>query len=488
MNSFKLPDSLEGCRVHLVGAKGTGMCAIAEILKYSGALLSGSDVADEFYTDRILSELGIVVNQFDPLNIDSTIDIVIHSAAYNHETHPELLRAKQLGISLVTYPEALGAISRTMDSSGVCGVHGKTTTTALAGIVARACTLPATILAGSAVTGFGDRSTLFLGSRYFIAETCEYRKHFLFFSPNRIVLTSIEPDHQDYFPDLDSIMTAFKEYILLLPPAGLLVYCADDEGAAELASLISGLRPDIQLIPYGFSASGRFRIVNYTVEHEQARFSLAGSSASFTLKVPGRHVALDAVAAIALCDFIATGAGHPLEHDSLMRIAEALASFTGSKRRSERIGEAGGIIIMDDYAHHPTAINTTLAGLKEFYPDRRLVVDFMSHTASRTKALFSEFSSAFNQSDEVILHRIYPSAREAPDPETTGERLYLAVKALGTAVKYFENPLDATDYLVESLHPGDLFITMGAGDNWKLGKAVHERLMTIDASKRKDAL
>ncbi len=188
MSSFMLPEPLTGRQIHLVGVKGTGMCALAEILSASGAVVSGSDVADIFYTDRILEALGIAVNAFNPDSIKSTIDLVIHSAAYRPDSHPELLRARDIGIPVSTYPEALGGLSRTMDSSGICGVHGKTTTTALAGIVAKACDLPATILAGSAVADFGDRSTLVLGNKLFIAETCEYRRHFLSFSPQRIVL------------------------------------------------------------------------------------------------------------------------------------------------------------------------------------------------------------------------------------------------------------------------------------------------------------
>ena len=282
MNSFTLPDPLNARQIHLVGAKGTGMCALAEILKASGALINGSDVSDTFYTDRILSALGVAVHDFNPANIHAALDLVIHSAAYRADTHPELLRAKELGIPVATYPEALGALSRTMDSSGICGVHGKTTTTALTGIVARACGLPATILAGSAVSDFGDRSTLVLGNELFIAETCEYRRHFLSFSPHRIVLTSVEPDHQDYYPDLDSIMDAFLEYTLLLPDGGSLIYCSDDRGAANLAIRLHELRPDVVIVPYGFSAKGKYRITDYRVRDERARFSLAGFTVPFS--------------------------------------------------------------------------------------------------------------------------------------------------------------------------------------------------------------
>ena len=219
---------------------------------------------------------------------------------------------------------------------------------------------------------------------------------------------------------------------------------------------------------------------------ERARFDLAGNRSPFFLRLPGRHLALDATAALALCSILAEDLGRSLETADFSSIALALESFAGSRRRSEIIGEAKGVLIMDDYAHHPTAIKTTLAGLREFYPARRLVVDFMSHTASRTKALFDEFATAFESADEVILHKIYPSAREAPDPSVSGEKLYQAVKASGMRASYFENPLDASGYLAGALRSGDLFITMGAGDNWQLGRLVHERLKSGNPAGRKD--
>lgn len=163
----------------------------------------------------------------------------------------------------------------------------------------------------------------------------------------------------------------------------------------------------------------------------------------------------------------------------LSAMVAAVESFSGSRRRSEVLGEARGVLFMDDYGHHPTAIEVTLAGLREFYPTRRLVVDFMSHTCSRTRALLEEFGGAFGDSDLTVLHRIYPSAREAPDPGMTGRVLYERVRANASSasvdgIRYFEEPLEALPFLRAELRPGDLFITMGAGDNWKLGKALYD--------------
>ena len=185
------PDTLAGCRVHLVGIKGTGMTALAEILVGRGAVVSGSDGPEKFYTDALLARLGVPYREsFAAANVEAGVQLVIHSPAYSREEHVELREALARGLPVLSYPEALGRLSAAADSSGVAGTHGKTTTTALAGTLAQALELPVTVLVGSEVAGFGGRSTLVRGERYFVAETCEYRRHFLNFHPRRLVLSS----------------------------------------------------------------------------------------------------------------------------------------------------------------------------------------------------------------------------------------------------------------------------------------------------------
>jgi UDP-N-acetylmuramate--alanine ligase len=222
--------------IYFVGIKGTGVCALAELVLNAGIKVRGSDTDEVFYTDTILKNLQIpYYENFDEDHITKDIDTVIHSAAYSPDTNPELAKALKLNIPIIKYTDALGMWSAKFDSTGVCGVHGKTTTTALAGVCARGAGLPAQILTGSCAFDFGGKSTLNLGDKFFIAETCEYRRHFLSFHPKRIILTSIESDHQDYFPDYKSILDAFVEYCRLLPCGGELIYCADDPGASEAA-------------------------------------------------------------------------------------------------------------------------------------------------------------------------------------------------------------------------------------------------------------
>lgn len=453
------------------------MSALAELLQHAGFQVSGSDQGEVFYTDAILHALGIpYFESFDPLQVPEDAELVIYSAAYSPQTNPELAEVQRRGFPLLKYTDALGAYSAGFDASGIAGVHGKTTTTAMTGVLIRGAGLPAQILAGSAVTAFGGRSTLTLGNTYFVAETCEYRRHFLAFHPRRIVLTSVEPDHQDYYPSYESIRDAFLEYGRKLPPSGQLIYCADDPGATEVAKILeqeAGGR-EKRFIPYGFTASGPFRIQSYHVAHEQAQMVLSGFPDPLVLRIPGRHSALNAVGALALTDaLVKTEEPRGWQQEQWEGARRGLAAFSGSKRRSEILGERGGILFMDDYGHHPTAVRSTLAGLKDFYPQRRLVVSFMSHTYTRTASLLDEFARCFEQAAITVLHKIYPSAREAAASfGINGETLFARVKAHQDAVYYVSEPLDAVGLLRSILRPGDLFITMGAGDNWKLGQAL----------------
>jgi UDP-N-acetylmuramate--alanine ligase len=456
--------------VHMVGVKGTGMAALAELLVAAGARVRGSDVPEKFFTDEILDAAGVpYTGSFDPAHLDPTPDLVVHSAAYAPETNPELVEAGHRGLPIQVYPEALGTFSEGFQrAAGIAGVHGKTTTTALAGVVARALGLPVSVLAGSVVPDFGNRATLSLGDSLFLAETCEYKRHFLHFHPSAILVTSVELDHTDYFTSYDDIFQAFFEYALRLPPGGLLVYCADETGASALASAVRQRRSDVKLVPYGVRAEGDFRVLDRGFAPGESHFRLAGYPPLLSLRVPGTHNVLNAAGACALVFSLAERA---VNSDDLSAVAQALKSFRGSKRRSQLVGEAGGVLVMDDYGHHPTAVDLTLRGLKDFYPDRRLVVDFMSHTYSRTKALLEEFAHAFSAADEVVLHKIYASARETDTLGIDGRTLYGATALAHPHVSYFEEVADAVPYYLKSLKSGDLLVTMGAGDNWKAGQA-----------------
>ncbi|MDR1024503.1 MAG: UDP-N-acetylmuramate--L-alanine ligase [Treponema sp.] len=469
-----------GSRVYFIGIKGTGMCALAELMFAAGFRVSGSDRDDVFYTDSILKALGIPYHEnFSPSHIQDDFDLVIYSAAYSFESNPEMAEARRRGLAIMKYTDALGQYSLNFDSSGIAGVHGKTTVTAMSGHLVRGAGLPAQVLAGSAVRGFNNRSTLNLGNKYFIAETCEYRRHFLSFHPRRIVLTAVESDHQDYYPTYESIRDAFVEYLRLLPRDGELIYCADDPGVREVVSLIKSEGPPPVLVPYGFTAEGAYRILSYRILNERAKMKLAGFPLELSLRISGRHEALNAASALALTSSLVArefGDGTPgsgWTEERQEQAGKALEEFTGSKRRQEILGEAGGILFMDDYGHHPTAITVTLEGLRSFYPGRRIIVSFMSHTYTRTASLLDGFAESLKGADLVFLHRIYPSARENYSGGVTGRTLFEKTCEKRDSVYYTDDPLEAEEPLKGILKAGDLFITMGAGNNWPLGEKLY---------------
>lgn len=491
--------SLRGAKIHLVGIKGTGMAAFAEILVRAGAEISGSDVSERFYTDEILEKLKIAPLEFGEKNVTRETQLVIHSSAYDAEKNPDLVAAFRLGIPTMLYTEALGAYSAAAFSAGICGVHGKTSTTALAGTILRELDLPCQVLAGSVVDSFGAKCTFtspYFDSaenaasqkKYFVAETCEYKRHFMSFCPKIIVLTSVESDHQDCFPTLADIQEAFVEYMLKLPKGGKLIFCADDDGARQCVETVRKKRSNIAFIPYGENASGEFRVEFKKAENLKNNFSMECLGDAF-LRVPGRHEILDAAAAAALSfELLREDGKNPLDYAQKIRLG--LEKFSGGKRRSEIVGRAKNphgdeIIFIDDYGHHPTAIRKTLSGYREFFSGRKIVVDFMSHTYTRTAALLDDFAKSFESADIVLINKIYASAREVEGAaNVSGEILASLASKYHADVRYEKEFSDAAREAEKILSQkagddfpnGYIFVTMGAGDNWKVGKSVLEKM------------
>lgn len=491
-NQKSLPENISGVHIHFVGIKGTGMAALVEILFHNGAIITGSDVEERFYTDEIIEKLGLKALPFQSSNITDQTQYVVYSSAYKLDKNPDLIEAVRRNIPCLLYTEALGSWSSRAYSCGICGVHGKTSTTGLTGTILKELDLPAQILAGSIIKSFGDTCTYTSPlvaenqKNIFVAETCEYQRHFMSFCPQKIILTSVEPDHQDYYPTYEDIRQAFIDYICKLPEGGDVIYCADDKGAVDTVNLASKIRPDINLIPYGETATGDYKLTFGKVENELNKFTVLGQE--FALRVPGRHEVMDAVAAVALvCQLIKANGKNVADY--IPNIRQGLLNFAGGKRRSEIVGTfttktGNDVVVIDDYGHHPTAVKTTLDGFRQFYSGRKIIVDFMSHTYSRTQALLQEFADSFGSADVAVLHKIYSSAREnAADFNITGRTLYEAVQKSKNAPSksaYYEEILDAKDFVLEELNKapgaeypdGYLFVTMGAGDNWKIGKEI----------------
>lgn len=474
--NYELPKSLNGFKIFMVGIKGTGMAALAELLTRQGAIIKGSDVPQIFFTDQLLNNAKIpFFTEFSRTNITDNIQLVIHSSAYDAKSNPELLRAKELGIPTMIYTEALGFLSTLSFSVGISGIHGKTTTTALTGTIIKKLGLPASTLVGSGVPSFGGSAIYVDSNKYFIAETCEYQRHFLDFKPSILLITSIEMDHPDYFKDLDDIIDAFLSYIQNVPIGGEVIYCADDRGTLDLIDRAKKIREDITYTPYGINADGLYHIENIKSGRGINSFTLSGFDCEFKLQVPGHHTVLDAVGGIAVAVSLLNHEKIDV-HSRLQQIKSGVYDFRGTKRRSEIVGERDGILFIDDYGHHPTAVETTLKGYREFYPDRRIIVDFMSHTYTRTAELLTEFASSFSDADIVILNKIYSSAREQYSGDVTGETLFKEASKRHPSVYYCPEYDDAVETAKDILRPGDLFVTMGAGNNWQVGERLLKEL------------
>lgn len=486
------------------------MAALVEIFFAAGAAITGSDVSERFYTDEILESLKIKALPFSESNITKHIDLVVYSSAYKLDQNPDLIAAQKLGVPCALYTEALGTYSERAFSAGVCGVHGKTSTTGLAGTILSQLDLNAQVLAGSVINSFGKKcvytspaetackagncgktETAAAASqacdrvqKFFVAETCEYQRHFMSFCPRAILLTSVESDHQDYYPTFADIQAAFVDYICKLPQGGTLVYCADDVGAVETVQIALKKRSDIKTVPYGTKAQGPWRLEWREVKEQKNNFWTEALGEAF-LRVPGKHEVLDACGAAALCACLLSEAGKN-PSDYIEQIKRGLEKFSGGKRRSEVAGHAKNsfgddIVFVDDYGHHPTAVKTTLAGFRDFYSGKKIIVDFMSHTYSRTEALLKEFAQSFDSADTVILNKIYSSARENPaDFSITGKTLADETAKFHKDVHYKEDFDQAASFGAEILskkvserYPnGYLFVTMGAGDNWKVAQKI----------------
>jgi UDP-N-acetylmuramate--alanine ligase len=411
-------------KVHFIGIGGIGVSAIARMMLLEGKEVSGSDQSESLVTDE-LAKLGakIFIGQ-KAENVLPGTDLIIYTIAIPHD-NPERVAGEHLNIPAITYPEALGEISKNKKTIAVAGTHGKTTTTAMIAQIALAAKLEPTVVVGSfMLNDDGSKTNFVAGSGdLLIAEACEYKRSFLNLSPKIVVITNIDEDHLDYYKDLADIQSAFVELVEKIPADGYLI-C--DKSSANLQPVIE---------------RAKCQIVHYVEEGIEG----------LNLMVPGEHNVSNARAALS--------AARVLGVDSTV-VVKALNSFRGTWRRFEFKGEAGGALIYDDYAHHPTEIKATLRAARDKFPARRLVVIFQPHLYSRTKLLLNDFAASLQLADQVLLAPIY-AAREAPDPTISSEIL---AGAIGPKAQSFNHFSEIVGYLKSNLTPNDLFLTVGAGN------------------------
>lgn len=439
---------------------------MATLYHRQGHRVTGSDTGDRFYAP-ILDKEGIrVFSSFDADHVESDTDLVVYSTAYPR--NPELDRARELGIRTLSYPEAVGELTREKMSLLVCGTHGKTTTSAMLAETLRAAGKDPSAIIGSRVRDWEGNALSGLGET-FVLEADEYQDKLSYYYPFAAILTSVDWDHPDFFPDEERYRDTFRRFVGRIPMHGTLVYSAD---SASVLSVAEGAR--CQRISYGFDGSADVRIVSRETvsaaesgpEGVRQRFAIetaGGSLGIFELRLPGRHNAQNAAAIIALCSFLRV---------DMESVRIALATFAGTARRSQYVGELRGVPVFDDYAHHPEELRATIAAFRDAYPDRRLVAAFHPHTFTRTKALLSEFSQSFDDAARVIVLDIYGSARETSGGVSSADLVREINRFVPGKAEYVPTIPEAIGVLRSTLGTDDLLVTFGAGDVYKVAEGV----------------
>ncbi len=448
-------------RIHFVGIGGIGMSGIAELLLKQGYLVSGSDLHLTEVTDR-LEELGVTVFKgHDAENIEHA-DAVVYTSAVDPD-NPEVRRGRELKLPVIRRAEMLGELMRMHFSVGIAGTHGKTTTTSMIGHLLTEGELSPTIIAGGLMHDLGTSMRLGDGE-YLVAEADEYDRSFLRLFPTVAVVTNVEPEHLDTYNDFETLCDAFVEFANKVPFYGAVVLCLDDEGARDLIPRI-----DRALVTYGLTSQADLRADSLEFEDNESRFEVmwrGDSLGTVTLQVPGVHNVRNALAALSV--------GLHLDLDPAVMLS-AIGTFTGVARRFDIRGEYGGVMVVDDYAHHPTEISATLKAVRAGY-DRRIVAVFQPHLYSRTRDFAGEFGSALLDSDLLVVTGIYP-AREKPIPGVSAELIADASREHGHRhVEYIPDLRDVPAHLAEIARAGDMVITMGAGDIWEAARELVEIL------------
>lgn len=451
--------------LHFVGIGGAGMSGIAEILANLGFQVSGSDSTPSEITEY-LAGLGIKIQNAHVAENVEGIDVVVISSAIG-DSNPEVREARLRGIPVIKRAEMLGELMRLKFSIGVAGTHGKTTTTSMIGRILQHANLMPTLIVGGVVAELGTGAALGTGD-YLVAEADEYDKSFLAMFPSMAVVLNIEADHLECYNGMEDLLGSFLTYINRVPFYGSAIVSADDPNIQSFRQKIS--RP---YATFGFSNDADYRALNITLEPHRTMFSVYHKQdllGDIILRVPGKHNVANALAAIAACRELDV---------PFAPIADALRDFRGVGRRFEQIAEINRILVIDDYAHHPTEIRATLTAAKAVYPERRVIAIFQPHLFSRTQQFAPEFAQALAIADEVILTDIYP-AREQPVPGVTSE--LIRQEALKSGAKQFqyvgvkENALEAVTKMAQQ---GDVIITIGAGSITHIKHLIVERIKAL---------
>ena len=457
---------------HFIGVGGIGMSGLAELLVRQGYGVSGSDLAEGAITRR-LAELGVRVHLGHRAENLGGAEVVVHSTAVK-EDNPELAAARALGLKVLRRGEMLARLMEGHTQVAITGAHGKTSTTAMTAAVLRAGRLEPTVVVGALWDHLGSNAILGRGE-YFVAEADESDGSFALLSPEITVITNLDREHLDHYRDLAHIQATFAGYLKNLPRGARVVAWADDP---NLAPVLKDCPHDV--ITYSLKpGAADFYATDLTPQGLGYRFRLwlrgsAEALGTVTLPLAGSHYVLNAMAAGAVGSLLG------LEFPAWQ---QGLANLGQIHRRCQVKGEARGILVLDDYGHHPTEIRSTLTGLARAFPERRLVVAFQPHRYSRTRALLPEFFPVFDQAQMVFITEIYGAGEDRLNG-VSGRSVYEGVLESGhPGVHFIEENAPMADYILDHLNVGDLVLTLGVGDIWKTGEELLARLQNPSADR-----
>lgn len=454
-----LPTAMD--RPHFIGIGGAGMSGIAKILAQRGAKVAGSD-ARESATAEALRTLGATVHiGHDAAHLASDATCVVVSSAIRAD-NPELARATELGIPVVHRSDALASLMEGLRPIAVAGTHGKTTTTSMLAVTLSTLGLDPSYAIGGDLDAPGSNA-LHGDGDIFVAEADESDRSFHKYAPEVAIVLNVELDHHANYASMDEIYESFETFAGKIVPGGTLVIAADQEGAAELTKRVRDLG-ELKVVTYGESEGSDLRIHKITPRGltSEVTVVLNGKFLTFTVSVPGRHYAHNAVAALAA----GIALGIPAHN-----LASAIGSYTGVKRRLQLKGEAAGVQVIDSYAHHPTEMTADLEAMRSAAGDARILVLFQPHLFSRTQELGKEMGQALGLADASVVLDIYP-AREDPIPGITSALIIDAAVDAGADVRPVHDKGEAAAVIAGMTRPGDLVLTMGAGDVTDLGPQI----------------
>ncbi|NLE15340.1 MAG: hypothetical protein GX626_05660 [Spirochaetales bacterium] len=480
---------LQSQHCYLVGMKGSGMASLAVLLARMGCQVRGCDRDEVFFTDALLKQEGLVCDLgFSDDLLTDDISLVIYSSAYPLQT-PILQAAARRELALYSYPAFIAYLTRRQDSYAVAGTHGKSTTCSVASHLLREASdsaFPFYAVYGSSQAG--QEHYPYYGGACALFEACEYQDHFLSYDLRSVLITSIEFDHPDYFHSLKEVKRSFEALVDRLKGGGIFIYCADDEGACELAAYAAVHRPDLTILSYGFSAKPPFRIL----QNGPDSYTLAVLPQNpFTVQAKARALVCDHIGALVLSLAMLLDRPKPrlyIQDQSLItdeilptlvsNLSHHLGSYTACTGRTEVLLQQDGVVYIDDYAHHPSEIRTSLEELGQRYPRCKILVIFCPHTASRTRAFFEDFARELSKCDALIVQATYASARgDGPSGPDPAEELVRQVSSLSRTPCVFAQEEGVALALASLwLQERWLCITMGAGNNRSLCERIaHQR-------------